>query len=67
MNAQQKLAALAGITLLFSTASLAQNTALISANSAKVHPAIEDVSIRPFHIKVPKEALVELHRRLVLK
>jgi len=64
MNSQQRIAALAGIILLFSTASLAQNTELISANSTKAYPAIEDVSIRPFHIKVPKEALVDLHRRL---
>ncbi len=63
MSPQRMIAALAGITLLFSTVSLAQNAALISANSAKAGAAQDD-SIRPFHIKVPKEALVDLHRRL---
>jgi pimeloyl-ACP methyl ester carboxylesterase len=65
MNPQRMVAALAGITLLVSTASLAQNTALVRANSAQVRPVLEDESIRPFHINVQEETLVDLHRRLV--
>lgn len=35
-----------------------------SPHPAKQSAAAEDVSIRPFHINVPEEELVDLHRRL---
>jgi pimeloyl-ACP methyl ester carboxylesterase len=62
MNVHHRIFSLAGIALLFAAGSSAQQVR--SAIPAKLSSATVDCSIRPFHITVPEEQLVDLRQRI---
>ena len=62
MNVQRRILSLAAIAFLLAAGSSAQQTKTVVP--AKLAVATEDCSIRPFHINVPEEQLVDLRRRI---
>jgi pimeloyl-ACP methyl ester carboxylesterase len=62
MNVQRRILSLAAIAFLLVAGSSAQQTKTVVP--AKLAVATEDCSIRPFHINVPEEQLVDLRRRI---
>jgi pimeloyl-ACP methyl ester carboxylesterase len=62
MNMQHRILSLTAIALLLAAVSSAQHVR--TAIPAKLSATTEDASIRPFHISVPQEQLVDLRRRI---
>jgi pimeloyl-ACP methyl ester carboxylesterase len=62
MNMQHRILSLTAIALLLAAVSSAQHVRTVIP--AKLSATTEDASIRPFHISVPQEQLVDLRRRI---
>jgi pimeloyl-ACP methyl ester carboxylesterase len=62
MNLQRRILSLTGIAVLLAAGLSAQQVR--TGIPAKLSAATEDTSIRPFHINVPQEQLVDLRRRI---
>jgi pimeloyl-ACP methyl ester carboxylesterase len=62
MNVHRRILSIAGMALLLAAGSSAQQAKTVV--QARPSATAEDCSIRPFHINVPEEQLVDLRRRI---
>jgi pimeloyl-ACP methyl ester carboxylesterase len=62
MKVQHRILSFTGLALLLAAGSSAQQVKTV--NPSKLSATTEDCSIRPFHINIPEEQLVDLRRRI---